>query len=278
MNTERLLVINAAEGLVQVLCAKRHSAAAPWSLLCFDQTPAASQGAEILAPRIQAVLKGLGLAPAQLTHLAAVRGPGSFTGLRLALATVAGLSRATQAVQAGLDYMPLLAMGAALLPGADSAGASLWPVTHARRDLVHVQGFSPAAPAHKAHKPASTPAAISDILVLSPAQALGMIALHAQKAGQSAFVFGSGLSRNRAFFEENVGHGVCLLEEAYDTPNAQALLALCDEAAFGRADSLPLYVRPSDAEANIEHIAATLRLDPLAARQRLEQLTGKLTV
>jgi tRNA A37 threonylcarbamoyladenosine modification protein TsaB len=57
--------------------------------------------------------------PASLRGTAAVRGPGGFTGLRLAAATAAGLARATGTLTAGLEYLPLLA-ASAVLRGAPS--------------------------------------------------------------------------------------------------------------------------------------------------------------
>ena len=49
--------------------------------------------AETLVPRIAAMLAEAGVTPAALGGIACVRGPGSFTGIRVALATVLGLSR-----------------------------------------------------------------------------------------------------------------------------------------------------------------------------------------
>ncbi|MDR1686910.1 MAG: tRNA (adenosine(37)-N6)-threonylcarbamoyltransferase complex dimerization subunit type 1 TsaB [Desulfovibrio sp.] len=107
-----LLVLNTAEGLLQVAIAAM-SAGVP-HLEAYSERRAESRGAELLAPLILEVSARAGIAPASLRGTAAVRGPGGFTGLRLAAATAAGLARAAGTLTAGLEYLPLLAAGAVL--------------------------------------------------------------------------------------------------------------------------------------------------------------------
>jgi ribosomal-protein-alanine N-acetyltransferase len=52
--------------------------------------------AEKMISAIEGVLKEAGIAPSQLDYLAVARGPGSFTGLRVGIATVLGLAQAWQ--------------------------------------------------------------------------------------------------------------------------------------------------------------------------------------
>ena len=52
--------------------------------------------AEKMIRAIEGVLKEAGIAPSQLDYLAVARGPGSFTGLRVGIATVLGLAQAWQ--------------------------------------------------------------------------------------------------------------------------------------------------------------------------------------
>lgn len=330
-----LLALNSAEGVLQLALARKERQAAPWSPLFYEALPAASQGAELLAPRIRLGLERLDLTPDALTHLALVRGPGSFTGLRLALATAAGLARASGALQAGLDYLPLLAASALLRLGREKARPSaapeamttedmsteamptaphedqtpaaasvLWVLTHARRNLVHAQAFAartedrnpdgpercgPQATAEAGDKREagvqaggwSRPQALSQVLVVSPEELLKLTG--AQEADQGTALLGSGLERNRTFFEEAAKSlrasgrpAPKLLGQDFALPLPEALLAAAASANFGPEDVTPFYARPCDAEENLERIAAGLGLDPADARLRLEQLTGKL--
>lgn len=157
MPASHLLVLNAAEGRIQTVVAcpvgelERYGTPAPstdpdrdggYVVRCAQSWHAPSQGAELLTPILRELCARLRITPADIGKIAVVRGPGSFTGLRLALATASGLARATGAVLTGIDYLPLLAasamwrMGPAAVPG-----RLLWVLTHARKRLVHAQGF-----------------------------------------------------------------------------------------------------------------------------------------
>lgn len=261
------LALNAAEGLLQAALLRPDG-----GLAVFAQQEAPSRGAELLAPMLRDLFAEAGLTPKAAERIAAVRGPGSFTGLRLVLATAAGLARATGAELAGLDYLPLLAASAAMrLEARGEAGADrFWALTHARRNLVHVQGFGPAGEA------------ISGIAVLAPGDCLEAVASDAADGGAArAVLFGSGLSRNREAVEAALkarvwpGGAPRLLPADFDHPLPDALARAASKATYGRVDITPLYVRPPDAEDNLERIAASLGLDPGAARRRLAELTGQ---
>lgn len=271
---------------------KRRGRIAPPPLIRFaGHWHAPSQGAELLAPALADVCERLHIQVSDIRRIAVVRGPGSFTGIRLALATASGLARATGAETGGIDYLPLLAASthAALAPALAvsaqtspklSGPALLFALTHARRDLLHMQGFS--AEQH------GRPTALTGILVLSPAEAAKRIAeirlLHENTpefAGlpPRVLLLGSGLSRNRARIGEALREqglaDAILLPETYDHPSHEALLGAAATAVYGKDDIAPLYARPSDAEENLDRIAAGLGLDPASARTRLGDLTGQ---
>lgn len=299
-NAQHILVMNSAEGQLQFLLAREQvETAASAELLCSQVWHAPSQGAELLTPALQAALQQLRLSPADIGRIACVRGPGSFTGLRLVIATAAGLARAVGAVQAGIDYLPLLAAGAAsrILPVLGDID-SFWVLTHARKELVHMQGFSATAAAdgekdfsrlHEGRKIIP----LTEILVCSPEKAVEVIRGKAGLQGRPVLL-GSGLTRNRqaiaSLFGLPSGTGVpqsasdavkvgsptraVLLPATYDHPDMETLLRAAEKADYTDSDVLPLYARPSDAEENLENIAASLGLDPAGAREKLDQLTG----
>ncbi len=124
------LALNAAESRVQA------AALRDGETLFAQEWHVPSQGTELLAPALADAFARMRLSLHDVRRIACVQGPGSFTGLRLALSTAAGMARALGAEQAGLSYTQLLACGP-LLP----RGAVLWVLTHARRGLVHMQAF-----------------------------------------------------------------------------------------------------------------------------------------
>jgi tRNA A37 threonylcarbamoyladenosine modification protein TsaB len=309
---ELLLALNAAEGLLQVLIAGRESAEetgsgeeAAFRLLCGQDWDAPARGAELLAPIIRDALFRLQREPSAVGRIALVRGPGSFTGLRLVLATGAGLTRTTGALQAGLDYLPLLAEST--LPhlgpltvtrqsqgqnATGRQGCRLWVLTHARRQLVHIQGFFAETPppesagaklAQDSPPPRVRP--FSDLIVCSPEEGADLILSGRGRAGEEeaagpVLLLGSGLCRNRDFFQRALGREIetralLFLPPSYNHPSHAALLRAASLADFARTDVTPLYARPSDAEDNIGRIACSLGLDPAEARQQLDELTGK---
>lgn len=268
-----LLVLNAAEGRLQFILARSDKAEAGESRLvplCAQSWNAPSQGAELLAPALRDALARLHLKPGDIGRIACVRGPGSFTGVRLALATAAGLARAVGALQAGIDYMPLLAENAYALAGAGiQAPCRVWALTHARRQLTHLQGFA----VEGGLKP------LSEILVAPPQEALDII-LSSKSGGEERvdLALGSGLSRNRQAIENALAvqkrKDLVLLPADFDQPAFSSLLRAAEKAEYSHKDIEPLYVRPSDAEENLEHIAASLGLDPAEARKKLERLAA----
>ncbi len=312
------LCLNAAEGLLQLVIARRESAGpSAFTLLCAESWHAPSQGAELLTPALADALARLKLAPGDIDRIACVRGPGSFTGVRLVLATAAGLVRATGAEQAGMGYLSLLALSAARRLGplweAGEGGLKhpagqgehvLWVLTHARKQLIHMRGFAFFA-AGKASDAA--PAPLTDIHVCSPLEAALFIQSYreqSEKDGSASIrplVLGSGLRRNypavaagfaagKGFSENGPASGGApendpaggaraplFLPPDFDLPLPEAMLELAGQLAYSRKDIEPLYVRPPDAEENLERIALSLGLDPERARDKLAALTRPLS-
>ena len=244
-----LLVLNSAEGVLQIVLGRDDPAgvALAWN----ESVPAASQGAELLAPALARGLAAMGAEPARIRRIACVTGPGSFTGLRLASATAAGLAAATGALSAGLPLLPVLAASAA--PALEPSDTTVGVLTHARRNLVHVQVF-------RLREGIFSP--LTSIKVLDPASALQCIAA----VDSRAVVLGSGLSRNP---QVQVEAGLRALGPEFEHPAPEVLLRAADTLVFGSEPVVPLYVRPSDAEENLPTLSANLGLDPAEAEAAL---------
>jgi len=233
----RLTAVLARDGAVQ-------------AALCLD---APGRHNEVLAPAVRRLLRLADLEPAGLAGVACVRGPGSFTGVRMTLAFALGLARAANLPLAGLDYLPLLAAGCApLLDG------TLAVLTRARRGQVYAQPFA---------APGGEP--------LAGPRAVALEALPGLLAGLPAplRLAGGGACGNRA---ELAGllPGVQVLDAAWEHPLPAVLARLACAATYSHEPIEPLYLRASDAEDNLAAIAATKGLDPEEARRRLDEATG----
>ena len=250
------LVLNAAEGVLQILLEREGLP------LCTQSWNAPTRSTEILAPALADMWARLGCGARDVARIACVRGPGSFTGVRLTLATAAALHRCTGALQAGLDYMQALACAAdyaARLRHGAGANASLWVLTHARRNCVHCQTFVSSG----AETP---PQASAPVELIGPEDAARRIS-----AAPASVVVGSGLVRQRALFAGRCPDAL-LLPDGAAVPTPEALSLLAQNAAYDAADIEPLYVRPCDAVENLSHIAARRGMAPEAAHETLNRL------
>jgi tRNA threonylcarbamoyl adenosine modification protein YeaZ len=183
------LILNAAEGALQIVVTEDET------LLCAQEWRRPERATEILAPALREICTALGLRLADFRRLACVRGPGSFTGIRLVLATAAALRRTCPLRLAGLDYMQALAATLATARGV-LYGAPIWTLTHARRNLVHCQPF-------RSYGPVIPPQPQQPVELCTPDEAARRIAqsrAHPTPPGTDAarrvWVCGSGLARN----------------------------------------------------------------------------------
>ena len=258
------LILNSMEGPMQLVLAKQANAAG--NSLCIADSMCwepQGQGAETLIPNIEKFLERNGLFPASINRIACVRGPGSFTGIRLALGTALGLSRSIPGRPSlgGIDYLPLIAATAAgenALP----PGASIWALTHARRGQVHLQGFK----AGERLDPLGEP---EGCLLEKAALSINARSL----PGAPIYLAGSGLARNREYFSANAPEAILLESPVY--PGLNALTEAAAKASYSDKPIDPLYLRVSDAEENLPYIATGLGLDPRQAVLDLLKLTGR---
>jgi tRNA threonylcarbamoyladenosine biosynthesis protein TsaB len=92
--------------------------------------------AEVLMPMVQEALADAGIEPRELDLIAATIGPGSFTGVRIAIAAARGLALATYAKLYGTDSLTVMARGA--LSRSLSPGGPFAVAVDARRSMIYL--------------------------------------------------------------------------------------------------------------------------------------------
>lgn len=248
------LVINTAEGELQLVLARGETRLEEAASLDIS---APSRGVETLAPALRGMLEEQGIRARAIRRVACVRGPGSFTGLRLGLASACGLSRGCGALLAGLDYLPLLASTARENAGCGEDEA-LWCLLHARRGQVILQGFR------------------SDLTPLAPPRAVSVARAAAVIAASDAggVLLGSGLERNReAFAALENRFRLFLFPGGRPLLSRKALLDAAATAPYSADPIAPFYLRACDAEENLADIARRLGRDPEQSLRDLAALT-----
>ncbi len=247
---ELTLILNTAEKRVQfALCENG-------AMLCGEDWLAQRGGTELLAPALREACSKLGVTPAAIRRIACVAGPGNFTGLRIGLTTSAGLARALNAKQAGLNYLQCLAACAPARPGEE-----VLALTNARKGLAYVARF------RADENGVPQPLGHTFLLALPPLP-------ENIDLGSPDFVIGSALTSNLDCLKNALPSARLLI--GYAAPTLEALTAMerCinwdDQTG---ADIPPLYLRDCDAVENLDAIARAQGRTPEIAHQELERLT-----
>ena len=186
-------------------------------VLAYRQSPMARGRAEALMPLVLEAMAAAGVDFPDLEKIAVGVGPGSFTGIRIALAAARGIGLAAGRPVVGIDSFNALAAG---IPSARLAGRSLLAVVESKRRELFGQYFD------------SHIRALGEPLVLAPA------ALLERRPPGPLLVVGDGAPHLPA------GPDLTLVSGP-GRPDARAIARL---AAEGRVilGSVPLYLRPPD--------------------------------
>ncbi len=187
-----------------------------------------------LLKQIDLVLAEAHWSLADLDLLVAVTGPGSFTGLRIGVATIKGLAQVLDKPVVGISSLQQLAMNLPLCP------QPICSFLDARKKEVYSQLFRWAE---------LGPLAVGEAQVLPPEQLLR------QLQGEVALV-GDGVRLYRPLIDEILGPRAFLPPTTAHQPRAsQAAWLALNADRSGRtlpaAELLPVYIRPSDAELNL---------------------------
>jgi tRNA threonylcarbamoyladenosine biosynthesis protein TsaB len=196
-------------------------------------------GHSALLPQVLVdLLSAEGLTTADVEGYAVGLGPGSFTGLRIGLATWKGLAYANRRPIAGCSSLAALALAAA--PDAEP-GALLVPLLDARKSEVYA-GFYRAE--------AGGLVKVADEVAVPPAVLAERVRALAAE-GARPVAFGEGYDAYEALLAPDVPR----LATGVRTPSAAAVAALLAGTLAGSAHDAqalfalePHYVRPSEAE------------------------------
>jgi len=210
--------------------------------LCQGEFPVAesllnirSTHSEKLLKQIDSMLEETGWQLADLDLLAVVTGPGSFTGLRIGIATIKGIAQVLNKPVIPVSTLQTIAMNLPL------SSVPICAFLDARKSEVYTQLFE--------WHPAAGPMAIDDPVVCPPEQLLSRL------SGRVALV-GDGVSLYRQMIEDILAdRGLLPVATAHQlrAVNASwlALQAYRSEMISTAAEILPTYIRPSDAELNL---------------------------
>ncbi len=171
---------------------------------------------------------------ADIDALAVGLGPGSFTGLRIAMATMKGMAVAMGKPLLGVSTLDALAFNC-------SGGQALCALIDARKREVYRRWYQPDENTiYRAH---------GEIAALPPEEMIKEV------TGESLFV-GDGLLSYGDQLKTVLGKKMVMAPRSLFSPSAEAIGFLCCEqleagAIMDIETAVPLYVRSSDAELNL---------------------------
>lgn len=192
---------------------------------------------ERLLPLIDNLLRDSGFKPRDLEGIAVAVGPGSFTGLRIGVATARALGQVLGARLAGVSTLAALScQGAAF-------GGLVVPILDARRSQVYAAAFKGGFP----------PERVLDDQAVSLAQLLEWL----QQKGQPALFVGDAVRAHRETIASHLG-SLAFFPPPEGEHNRAAWVARLgiEELRAGKGKTylelLPKYIRRSEAEVKYE--------------------------
>lgn len=190
-----------------------------------------STHSEKLLQQIDLLLAEAGWQLQDLDLLAAVTGPGSFTGLRIGIATIKALAHALGKPVVGISSLHMLAMNLPLSP------VPICVFMDARKKEVYSQLYEWRD---------DGPVAVTEAQVLSPVKLLEQI-------DRKVALVGDGVPLYQNEIENILMDNALLPVASVHQPRASqaawlAWRAYTNGATASAAELLPIYIRPSDAE------------------------------
>jgi tRNA threonylcarbamoyladenosine biosynthesis protein TsaB len=222
-------------------------------------TPARRAHGEAIVEAISELLRHCDLTVTKLAAIALGIGPGSFTGLRIALSYAKGVALATGCALVGVPSLDALALCALELPDLPPQ-AIICPILDARKSEVYAALYQ------------RTQNGLEKICgeFLAPPQAL---ARHLE-GGEVVVFFGDGAAAYGEVLQSVAGSDRVILAGTSGTPLPAAMLSALGamRMACGQADAAgslqPLYVRPSEAELKAKRPALDAGLEALWSKEK----------
>ena len=211
---------------------------------------------ERLPGAIHALLGRQGMTTADVDRYAVALGPGSFTGLRVGIATVQGLALAHGRPVVGMPVLDVLVDIAAQAVGEGAAPDLIVPWVDAKRGEVFSALYEPAPeiPSPTGPERAEAAAGAGWRVTEAPISAVPTAVLDGwahRLRHHSAWVVGDGVAASRSLLVARLGAGSLRLDEIPSLARAMAGMALLapwrDRAGAPHA-LRPVYVRRPDAE------------------------------
>jgi tRNA threonylcarbamoyladenosine biosynthesis protein TsaB len=181
--------------------------------------------AEALMPMVAAVMAEGDVRPGDLDVIAATLGPGSFTGVRIAIAAARGLALATDAELYGTDSLTVMARMAVLTIAPDGPFAV---AVDARREMLYLGLYDAAG--RKLDGP----------LLIAPGDAVERLP---RELGLAVGSGAQALADAAAARGRDMSPALTTLQ-----PSAMALADIASEGGESPALFRPLYLRPPDAK------------------------------
>jgi tRNA threonylcarbamoyl adenosine modification protein YeaZ len=190
--------------------------------------------AEALMPMVAEVMAEARLGFAALDLIAATVGPGSFTGVRIAIAAARGLALVNHAKLYGTDSLTVMAT-AALATGASEEGRFAVAVD-ARRGMLYLGLYDESA------------GRLAGPLLIAPTEALALLPgdLHVAVGSGASLLAEAAAARGRHIAAKLPGL----------QPSAGALAEIAARAGEAWPTLRPLYLRPPDAKPQAPSLAA----------------------
>jgi tRNA threonylcarbamoyladenosine biosynthesis protein TsaB len=220
----KLLVIDTSTNSCSVALTENGRLSAEWLV-----NPESTHSTALLRS-LDLVLESAGVDLAAIDAFGVTLGPGSFTGLRVGIATVKGLSLATGAPVVGFSSLAMLAMN---LP---FAACPVCPMLDARKNEVYAALY----------RCGEQPETILGDCVVSPDEFLDCIR-------EPTIFVGSGALRYRDTITARLGELARFAPSGCHVPRASsgALLAadcIARDKIIPAGELVPVYIRPSEAE------------------------------
>jgi tRNA threonylcarbamoyladenosine biosynthesis protein TsaB len=206
---------------------------------------------ELLLPTIKKALRRLRLSLAEIDYFAVGLGPGSFTGLRIGLATIKGFSAALSKPVIGLPTLDLLADNAL-----SAGGKIICPVIDAKRNLVFTALYEVGVKDKLRRKSPYLLISIEELLkkIRSLKKSVCGRRIPSQRvyAHKTVIFLGDGLKLYQDKIRQKIGQAIFLNQDAwYPQPKSLIKLAvdLIDRGRLNDAARIkPIYLYPKECQ------------------------------